>query len=640
MAGVPDEAGYRERDQQGDADAAFELGNLLARRGELEEAEAAYARADERGHGTGAANLGLLLEHRGELKGAEDAYRRADERGDGVGALRLGLLVGNQGNWDQAEAAFVRAQERGSADGQFDLAAALGRREGLERRHLQRPAFANPVLIGAVTLLVVLVAVFLAFIANRGLPFVPTRELKVDIANGSNLVPGNDVLEGGHRVGLLYSMKPVRLQDGSIGAQLVLKLSPSDGKVPVDSQVSVRLRTFLGEKFVELIKGSSSQIIPDGGTLPVSQTNVPVQIDEVFNIFNPPTRRAVQQDLQGFGDAFTARGNDLNLTIQSLPSLLGHLRPVAAYLSAPSTELTRFFNSLEAVTGALAPASNQTADLFRDAATTFQAITSSPQSYEATIAQSPATLATSTDSLRAQQPLYTDLTNFGRYFSPATTSLKATLPSLNPALEAGAVTLKQAPTLNAGLQKVMSSLKSLAEDPMTNVALNGLEATVGTLNPMLRYLGPYQTVCDDFNYFFSYLQDNVSEQSAYGTGQRILVKVGNPLQPNNEGAAGANVPVNGGGSDNILTGGNETYHQQNYGAAIDNQGNADCETGQRGYPLRLNHFDPQHRNFAIDQHTPGDQGPTFHGLSRVPPGETFTRNPTTGPQTPYNPSNP
>jgi hypothetical protein len=370
---------------------------------------------------------------------------------------------------------------------------------------------------------------------------------------------------------------------------------------------------------------------------------VPVQIDEIFNMFNPPTRRAVQQNLQGFGDTFTGRGNDLNLTIQSLPSLLGHLRPVAAYLSAPSTGLIRFFDSLDRFTGALAPVSTQTADLFRDAATTFQAITTNPNSYEATIAQSPATLTVSTDSLRAQQPLYTDFATFGKYFSPGTASLKAALPSLNPALEAGATTLRQTPTLNAGLQKVMNSLKSLAQGPTTNMALNGLQSTVGTLNPMIRYLGPYQTVCDYWDYFWSYLQDAVSvNQSSFGTALRVLVKTSNPLQPNGLSGAGAAVPANGlsPGGNNPLTGGDPFFHGQTYGSAINAQGAADCEAGQRGYPLRLNYFDPQHRNFATDNHTPGDQGPTFAGRPRVPAGETFSRNPIIGPQLPYNPSNP
>ena len=106
------------------------------------------------------------------------------------------------------------------------------------------------------------------------------------------------------------------------------------------------------------------------------------------------------------------------------------------------------------------------------------------------------------------------------------------------------------------------------------------------------------------------------------------------------GQQGATAPVNGGGTDSLLTGGNEYLHAQPYGAAIDNQGNADCETGQRGYPRSSNYFDPQHRDLATDAHTPGDQGPTFKGRARVPAGETFSRNPTTGPQLTHNPSNP
>ena len=41
-----------------------------------------------------------------------------------------------------------------------------------------------------------------------GLPFVPTRELKVDFASGANLVVGNDVREGGYRIGLVSDMEP------------------------------------------------------------------------------------------------------------------------------------------------------------------------------------------------------------------------------------------------------------------------------------------------------------------------------------------------------------------------------------------------------------------------------------------------
>ena len=107
----------------------------------------------------------------------------------------------------------------------------------------KQSAFANPVLIGAVTVLVLLVAVFLAYNANEGLPFVPTRELKIDIANGSELVAGNDVREGGYLIGIVSSLKPVTMENGQTGAQLTLKLNKAYGTVPIDSTVSIQPRS-------------------------------------------------------------------------------------------------------------------------------------------------------------------------------------------------------------------------------------------------------------------------------------------------------------------------------------------------------------------------------------------------------------
>jgi len=69
---------------------------------------------------------------------------------------------------------------------------------------------ASPVLVGAVTVLVTIVAVFLSYNANKGLPFVPTTTLKIRVPNGANLVPGNDIRSGGSRVGVVDKMPPVR----------------------------------------------------------------------------------------------------------------------------------------------------------------------------------------------------------------------------------------------------------------------------------------------------------------------------------------------------------------------------------------------------------------------------------------------
>ena len=105
---------------------------------------------------------------------------------------------------------------------------------------------ANPVLIGAATTLVVLVAVFLAYNANSGLPFVPSYQLSAEVPNAANLVVGNDVRIGGTRVGTVDAITPVVRRDGSVVARLDLKLETTIKPLPVDSTVIVRPRSALG----------------------------------------------------------------------------------------------------------------------------------------------------------------------------------------------------------------------------------------------------------------------------------------------------------------------------------------------------------------------------------------------------------
>ena len=504
-------------------------------------------------------------------------------------------------------------------------------------RKTSQPAFANPVLIGAVTVLVAIVAVFLAYNANNGLPFVPTRVLKVDLANGAAIVPGNDVEQGSFRVGLVSDEHPVVGKNGQVMAQVTLELNESNGKVPIDSTATIRPRSLLGLKYIDLEYGHSKKYFADGGTMPASRTTVPVQFDDINTMFDAKTRPAIQQDLAGYGDVLAARGSSLNDTIASLPSLLGHLRPVAAYLSDPHTQLTRFLGALNGFFSTISPVAQTNSRLFTDQATTFAAVSQSPTDLENTIKFSPPTLDVSTASLKVQRPFLADLTTFSDYMAPATVALRQALPNVNPALEAGVRVLPRTPAMNREFEGVLNALKALTQDPNTNVAVNGLGSTVSTLDPTLRYVGPYVTVCNAWNYMWVNIADLVSEQTNFGMAQRALINFGNQ-QTDSVGNQGSAQPANGQGVPPGQT--PEYLHGPAYASAVDSNGNADCEAGQRGYPKSLNHSDPQNRNLDTDSHTPGLQGPTFTGLSRVPPGETFTRNPSVGPEVTYIASNP
>ena len=73
-----------------------------------------------------------------------------------------------------------------------------------------RQLSASPVLVGAVTLLIAIVAVFISYSANNGLPFVPTYQLKAELPQGSTRVRGHAVRAGGFRLGIGRDIQSAR----------------------------------------------------------------------------------------------------------------------------------------------------------------------------------------------------------------------------------------------------------------------------------------------------------------------------------------------------------------------------------------------------------------------------------------------
>src|SRR6188474_1227833 len=165
------------------------------------------------------------------------------------------------------------------------------------RRGGQAALTASPVLVGAVTLLVAIVAVFLSYNANSGLPFVPTYDLNAQFENSANLVVGNDVRIGGQRVGAVSKIDPMPGEGDKPPTALVeMKLEKQVDPLPVDSTMIIRPRSALGLKYVELTPGHSDEGFAAGDTIPATQAKPePVEIDQVFNVFDAKTRRGAQR---------------------------------------------------------------------------------------------------------------------------------------------------------------------------------------------------------------------------------------------------------------------------------------------------------------------------------------------------------
>jgi ABC-type transporter Mla subunit MlaD len=493
----------------------------------------------------------------------------------------------------------------------------------MSRTRTGASVFANPVLVGAVTVLVVNVAVFLSYNANQGLPFVPTKQLKVELENGANLLPGNEIREGGYRIGVVQDMKARPLPNGKVGAIATLKIDQKSSDIPVDSRVSIRPRSVLGLKYVELTRGRSKELFEDGDTMRVDQTRFPVELDELYGIFDEETREGSRRNLQGFGDAFAMRGASLNRTIAEAPRFLRHLEPVMSTLAERETRLGRFFSELNDFTRTVRPVAGRYAHSFTAGADTFEAWSRDPEALKATITKSAPTMDTSIRSFRVQRPFLAEFRDFSIELDNAAQELPRTLPRIVPALETGIPVLKRSPSINEGLRKVLVSLRELMEAPGTGTALRGLTATVSTLNPTVRFVGPYITVCNYWNYSWTHVAEHLSEPDPTGGSQRTLLNQAG-RQDNSVTSLGAAEPANG---ENVRSGTPQFLHSNNYSAAVDEQGNADCESGQRGYVERQNHYGDKRFKTVVDPHIPGNQGTTYTGRERVPEGQTFTRQP-------------
>ena len=411
---------------------------------------------------------------------------------------------------------------------------------------------ASPVLVGAVTLLVTVVAVILAYNANQGLPFVPQYLVSATLPGGANLVEGNDVRVGGFRVGLVDRIGTKVVTDGDGNpksvALLHLKLDKVVEELPRDTTVTVRSRSALGLKYVELTPGSSTETYRPGSTIPLANAEGPVEFDDFLNTFQGRVRRDSQAALEGFGNAFAGRGPAINEAIHEFNPFFSHLSPVMSNLAAPRTGLDRFFKEIGETTGQIADScvagpgavradtgscervSFVNARLFSEMADTFEAFSRSPSALRAVIEKTAPTNYASIRSFKTQRPFLREFGDLSTRLRPAVQELPRSLPKINDALIVAQPVLPRTVALNRRTADVFRSLDDLVENPNTLLGIQDIGQTVRVGAPFLEYLAPYQTVCNYFNYSFSNLATNQDEVAGNGQLQRVNIKSGNDTQ--------------------------------------------------------------------------------------------------------------
>jgi virulence factor Mce-like protein len=435
----------------------------------------------------------------------------------------------------------------------------------------------SPVLVGAVTVLVVIVAVFLAYNANNGLPFVSTYNLKARVPNADALVKGNEVRIGGVRVGIVKKVVPVQLENGNVAAELTLSLDKNAEPLPVDSTLTVRPKSALGLKFLQVTPGDSEKGFEAGETIPVTAAKPePVDIDQFFDMFDEKTRDAIRQNLAGFGNALAGRGPQLNEAFGALRRAAVNGQPILRKIVEPSSNFAGFWRSLEALSATVAPVAETQAQMFVALDRTFAAFARVSRPYiQETIEKSPPTLDEVNTDLPAIRPFLRDTGRFFTALRPGVKALAATSPVIAESLHAGIPVLNASPVLNNQLQPTAEALVDFQEAPGV---FNGLELLTDTnrlLKPSLSYITPSQSVCNYWTLTFKNLADATGEGNSNGHWLEFI-SYSPPEGPNSESTF-ASAPADQDGSAT-----NHLHYNPNPQTAAPGQDKV-CEAGNEKF---------------------------------------------------------
>jgi phospholipid/cholesterol/gamma-HCH transport system substrate-binding protein len=152
--------------------------------------------------------------------------------------------------------------------------------------------------------------------------------VKARFINASQLVEGNHVDIGGTKAGLVEDFEVT--PDG----QAEVELSVDDEYAPLRQGTRAVIRasglTSPSGRYVQLMLPSEPEAggeIPDGGVIGVERTTTQVDLDQFFNIFDRPTRRALRNFYKGGQRQYAGRGDQANAGLKYLsPQLAASTR--------------------------------------------------------------------------------------------------------------------------------------------------------------------------------------------------------------------------------------------------------------------------------------------------------------------------
>jgi ABC-type transporter Mla subunit MlaD len=327
------------------------------------------------------------------------------------------------------------------------------RREYDERVYHRGFAGPSNLAIGLIALVVLAVGVYVAFAKMvKTFPFAPEGQVvRAVFENAATLRPTSPVRIAGVNVGEVTSID-------SLGDQAEVEFTVSEQGQPVheDATVEIRPRLFLeGNFFLDLEPGSpSAPELGDDESLPVTQTAVAVQLDQVLEVLDRPARADLSDLLEGYGTALTYEPKPADDADQD-PDVQGETAAEAindsfvyggdagrdtaiantALLGTEPHDLSRLIRSQARVSGALADREGQLQDLITNFDVTAGAFAAESANLAESIELLAPTLEEARPALARLDASLPPLRRLAIESTPAVQELPATIAASQPWLD-------------------------------------------------------------------------------------------------------------------------------------------------------------------------------------------------------------
>ena len=212
----------------------------------------------------------------------------------------------------------------------------------------------RPWLVGLLSLVIIATGFGFAFNIDRFQGLRGVYSISADLEDAAGLQSGNEVRVAGVKIG---QVKDVILQPEA--ARVLMEIE-ADLEIPVETRLQVKLKTLLGQKFIDLqmpeafLTGGPTAVdgmMEDGDVIPMDQTRIPF---EIYQAATEGTRALEEVDKEALRELFAVLGSTIGESKEELSQALVAIDRAGKVLEPKSSDISQLLRNLETVTGTLA----------------------------------------------------------------------------------------------------------------------------------------------------------------------------------------------------------------------------------------------------------------------------------------------